>query len=105
MLENVNVKFRNATLKDQAWNLANSLTVASLERRVTELKKNNAQAVIWLLDADKLKWAATYSIRPHFGTVTSNNVKSTNNVLLEAREKPLLDCLAWRRKVDRDQVG
>ncbi|CCI48369.1 unnamed protein product [Albugo candida] len=71
MLENFNAKFRNATLKDQAWNMDKSLTVVSFERL-----------------ANKIQWAAAYTIRPRFGTMITNNVES-----VEAREKPLLDCL------------
>ncbi|KAL0583772.1 hypothetical protein ABG067_006327 [Albugo candida] len=86
-------KYGGVLLKDQAWNLAKSLTVASFKRRASELKKKNAKALQWLLDADKFKWAAAYSISPRIGTMTSNNMKSVNKVLLEAREKTLLDCL------------
>ena len=37
-------QFLNATLKDQAWNLAKSLTDESFKRRASELKKHNAKA-------------------------------------------------------------
>lgn len=57
------------------------------------VEKKNGKAQQWLLDADELKWVATYSIRPRFGTMASNNVESGSNVLLEARDRPILDCL------------
>ena len=54
------------------------------------MKKYNAKALQWLRDAEKIKGAGTYSIRPLFGTMTSKNLESMNNVMLEARDMPLL---------------
>jgi hypothetical protein len=93
MLENFNAKFHNQALKDHAWKLAKSLTVKSFERRAAEMKSKNSKALEWLTDVDLSKWAAAYSPCPRFGTMTSNNVESVNNVLLQARAEPLLDCL------------
>lgn len=93
MLENFNAKFHSQALKDQAWKLAKSLTVKSFERRAAEMKSKNAKALEWLTDVDLSKWATAYSPCPRFGTMTSNNVESVNNVLLQARAEPLLDCL------------
>lgn len=89
-LESFNAKFRNSILNDQASNLASSLTFASFKRRSIELKKNSAKTLQWLRDVDKIKGAVTYSIRPRFVTMTSENVNSVNKVMLEARERPLL---------------
>lgn len=93
MLENFNAKFHNQALKDQAWKLGKSLNEKSFERRASDMKEKNAKALEWLTDVELTKWAAAYSPCARFGTMTSNNVESVNNVLLQARTEPLLDCL------------
>lgn len=93
LMENFNAKFKNKALRDDAWKLGKSLSVASYARRATQLQLKNAKALEWLEAADKLKWSAAHSSCPRFGTMTSNNVESTNGVLLKAREMPLLHCL------------
>lgn len=41
-----NAKLRNATIENQAWNVAKSLTVASFKRRASELRKNCKSATM-----------------------------------------------------------
>lgn len=93
MMENFNMKFRNKALRDDAWRLGKSLSLSSYQRRADALKTKNAKALEWMEAVSKVKWSATHSPCTRFGTMTSNNVESTNNVLLAAREMPLLDCL------------
>jgi hypothetical protein len=93
LMENFNAKFKNKALRDDAWRLGKALSIASYTKRADALKLKNAVALEWLEAADKVKWSAAHSPCPRFGTMTSNNVESTNSALLQAREKPLLDCL------------
>lgn len=78
--------------------MAKSLTFTSFEQRASELEKNNAKMLQWLPDAVKLNKASAYSIRPPLKPCLATT-EFVNNVLLEAREKPLLDCIMAVEKI------
>ncbi|XP_031116762.1 uncharacterized protein LOC116020425 [Ipomoea triloba] len=86
--------FQGRAIKDSLWACARATTVNTFNAAISKLRGLDEDAYQWLGDKSPTKWS-----RSHFSTNTRcdmlvNNIcESWNSKLLDARDKPIIDCL------------
>ncbi|KAL5579525.1 hypothetical protein UlMin_011967 [Ulmus minor] len=98
---NFNNKNKGEALRSEVWAIAKCTTVAAFSTVMERIKTIDKAAYEWLASKRAKEWS-----RSHFGdhskcdVLLNNWCKSFNGIemLLEAREKPILSCLEQIRK-------
>jgi len=95
VLENFYLKFRNKNLKEKAWGLAKARTLLNFNSVRDSLQAVNSEAMQWFEQIGLPRLTIFFSPPDicRYGTVTSNNVESTNNRLRAIRKLPIMEIL------------
>ena len=94
LYNNFKLEHKGLTLKEMFYACAKATTVSGFEDEMKKLKEVDENAFKWLVDKPPSQWS-----KSHFSTFTktdmvlNNLCESFNNLILDARDKPILTML------------
>ncbi|KAL3649730.1 hypothetical protein CASFOL_006133 [Castilleja foliolosa] len=96
--QNFRLKWPSYELKLLLWKAASTGNTREFEKQITEIKKLDSAAANWLMNIPPCHWT-----RSHFTTscksdvLVNNMCESFNNMILQARGKPIISMFEWIR--------
>jgi hypothetical protein len=95
---NFKLLFKGLELKDALWSCAAASIEREFERRMEYLKGLDEKAWKWLSKILAKQWCKAYFTKRALSDCLVNNIsKSFNDMILSARDKPILSMLEWIR--------
>ncbi|XP_073030769.1 uncharacterized protein [Primulina eburnea] len=92
--------FRGVAIKNALWAAARATRVEEFKMRMEDLKKINHDANIWLAKKPEQHWSKEYfSTIPKCDILLNNMCECFNNMILDAREKPIISMFETMRNL------
>ncbi|XP_019200077.1 PREDICTED: uncharacterized protein LOC109193680 [Ipomoea nil] len=92
--------FQGKAIKDAVWACARATTVNKFNDALRTLRRLDEDAYQWLGDKSPKEWSRShFSTRCKSDMLVNNICESWNSSILEARDKPIIDCLEWIRRM------
>nr|XP_043633287.1 uncharacterized protein LOC122604459 [Erigeron canadensis] len=98
--ENLKTKFKcGEVYKEMLWNCATRTTLPEFQTAMEELRVADARVHDWLRAIPAKHWARShFSGRPKCDILLNNICESFNSKLVDARDKPIINCLEYIRE-------
>ncbi|XP_019190222.1 PREDICTED: uncharacterized protein LOC109184652 [Ipomoea nil] len=92
--------FQGKALKDSLWACAKATIVNAFKVALSKLRDLDEDANQWLGDKSPTEWSRShFSTNSHCDMLVNNICEPWNASILEARDKPIIDCLEMLRKM------
>ncbi|XP_019198223.1 PREDICTED: uncharacterized protein LOC109192079 [Ipomoea nil] len=92
--------FQGKAIKDALWTCARANTVNAYTDALYKLRRLDEAAYQWLGDKSPTEWSRShFSTKSHCDMLVNNICESWNASIMEARDKPIIECLEIIRKM------
>ncbi|XP_057540794.1 uncharacterized protein LOC130818651 [Amaranthus tricolor] len=96
---NFKIKFPGELYKHHFWKAARAYNKFDFDREMNQIKNISVQAYEYLAAIPAKHWSRhAFPIRSKSGMLLNNCCESFNNVLVEARGKPIISLMEWIRR-------
>ncbi|XP_012844716.1 PREDICTED: uncharacterized protein LOC105964757 [Erythranthe guttata] len=96
--QNFRQKWSSLELKSLLWNAASTGNVNEFKHHMVQIQKKDKDAFDWLSNIPPYHWTRSHFSQTCKSDVVVNNLcESFNNMILEARENPIISMFEWIR--------